>query len=1192
MYHVEIVFLMSRRLALFSCLVSFLFLLGASHPLWHFETLEEPDLITPTDSRNAVHEGEWAAYKQTPVKTYCEHGFAYDNENDFIAIPECSDYNQYTIDITIRQNSDWSTIIHTIETNFDNLIFFQFSPNGKYFLALEANIEIFRTSDWTQVFSGDMYETDGSYYPAYDVSWSGDGERLVISNGNNGGKMYEGPDWTEVTGTTSNGYYVAHHPTEDTLWYMTREGAISEYELQDVPLVGKSWVQVQNYNALYNQTGLMTISSDGEWVAVHTSYDSIVVFSTSSFDVELTTDGLFPVFSSSNTHLLFQTYSGYEIYSSQWWSKTSEINESPGSRYYQSHSLSSNDDEIITFTDGRYYGDFSLTGIKPDSDEDGVVDDADLCSGTPEEENSDIHGCAPSQKDTDEDGVNDRDDICPKTPVPSSVDTTGCSEAQLLDSDEDGVSDSDDQCPNTPLDEYGNIHGCSSSQRDVDGDGFSDLIDTCPLHDVVECPNVITWEPNIEPVEDTDDYGTPVWSSNSDYFATIENANTVHILDTDFTLKYEIINQLMDTYYSDILWLPDGNSILLLWSNSTYLDSSCGYSMYLLSDIENPTHNTISTNCDYLRSYAINPSGDELAVSIFSYYDYSGKLITVDLSTGIQVFENEDYFPQQMEYSHDGTTLIGSSSGSILMWDTTDGYLLRSKNLDSIKTFHQSPDGDWLIVSTDWEIKLYSFNTLIFKDALSLERTTAEDSYTSLDGLSLSRNGNLIYASIYESRYTSEETFRNVSLHTYMITDSNDLQFLTNSSSVNESRWMVASISPDETMAIVRINSVDGFTLWNRDSDGDGLIDSIDECPGTNLNVEVNQRGCGGVQLDDDNDGLANFEDLCPDSPDGIATDENGCTDQQVDEDFDGVCNQDAPSKGPSNCSGRDQCPGSLSGIVIDSNGCGWAQQDSDGDGIVNVDDQCEDTEIAGDADENGCDRKQRDSDLDSVKDYWDDCEFTLDGDITDDAGCSDLQVDSDSDSICNRGSVSYGPSNCTSIDTCPNTGANETVDENGCSWNQRDDDGDGIFNKFDQCPDTLDDSVGPNGCSTWQADADGDGVNDANDECAKTKPDQIANSKGCSNEQNELIRASTGDESLGSDRILAIAGLIILVLAVLLVMRRRSSDLITDNPSIEYPDYATRGAMREGREWIEYPSGSQQWFYRDPSTQQWVHRK
>jgi hypothetical protein len=229
---------------------------------------------------------------------------------------------------------------------------------------------------------------------------------------------------------------------------------------------------------------------------------------------------------------------------------------------------------------------------------------------------------------------------------------------------------------------------------------------------------------------------------------------------------------------------------------------------------------------------------------------------------------------------------------------------------------------------------------------------------------------------------------------------------------------------------------------------------------------------------------------------------------------------------------------------------------------------------------------------LDSVKDYWDDCEFTLVGDITDDAGCSDVQVDSDSDSICNRGAVSYGPSNCTSVDTCPNTEANETVDENGCSWNQQDEDGDGIFNKFDQCPGTLDESVAPNGCSTWQADADGDGVNDANDECANTDSNQIADSKGCSKDQNELIDASSGDESLATNTVLGIAGLIFFVLAILFMLRRQSSDFVKENPLIEYPDYATRGAMRDGMEWIEHPSGSQQWFYRDPSTQQWVHRK
>ena len=1161
-----------------------LFILVSTSPIYtHDLELDEAEMQSA--SGRSVHYGSWVAHREVPVDVGCA-GWSgtprmFDSSSEgYIAMyaGSCSDLVVFdVVDLLVVESIE-------IEQQPN---FLEFSPNGDY-LAISSpyNVKIYSTSSWDIILDEDMND-----FYIQDATWSGDSNRLVVATGNNGGHMYEGPDWDEVEGTTSNGGLVAHHPAEDKLWYLNSDGSGNVYEYQNVPLAGYQWVMTRSFSFANAQK--MISSPDGGELLLTDDY-STYVYSTSDYTQKETFDASRPLFSFDGTTMLlieddywWNTYN-LQLISTEDWSLEGSFHPEKYGRY----AFSSNDSEIFMFSRADSSGVEQLTGYMPDTDGDGVVDYRDECPDTDTSEGSNSAGCAPSQRDTDFDSINDRDDLCPRTKSGASIDGNGCSVAQLTDSDNDGVSDSDDECPNTPIAEYGNIHGCSSSQRDVDGDGFSDLNDTCPLHDVDECTSVITWEPDIEPIENTEDYTTPMWSPNGDLFSTFEDSNTIHILDTDFTIEYEIINQIEDTYFSLMSWLPGGNSIVVLWSNYSYYDSTCGYSVYALSNIENPTINTISYNCDYFRSFAINPDGNKLAVSIFSYYEYSGKLMTVEIDTGIQDFENEDYYPQQLEYSHDGTTLIGSSSGEILFWDTSDGYLLRSKNLNSISSFHQSPDGDWLIVSTNDEIKLYSFNTLIFKNAISIEQNTSDNFYTSLDGLSLSRSGNLIYASIYETLYTPEETYRNVTLHTYVITESNELEFLTRSSPVNNSRWMVTSISPDESMAIVRINSIDGFTVWTKDSDGDGLIDSIDECPDTSLDVEVNDRGCGGDQLDDDGDGLANSEDLCPGSPSGVATDQNGCTDQQVDEDFDGICNQDAPSNGPSDCVGRDQCPGSLSGIIIDSNGCGWAQQDSDGDGVVNVDDLCDDTEIAGDADENGCDRKQRDSDLDSVKDYWDDCEFTLDGDITDDAGCSDLQVDSDSDSICNRGSVSYGPSNCTSIDTCPNTGANETVDENGCSWNQRDDDGDGIFNKFDQCPDTLDDSVGPNGCSTWQADADGDGVNDANDECAKTKPDQIADSRGCSKEQNELIRAGAGDESLASNTILSIAGLIFIVLAVLLVLRRKSSDFINEDPSIEYPDYATRGAMREGREWIEYPSGSQQWFYRDPSTQQWVHRE
>ena len=202
------------------------------------------------------------------------------------------------------------------------------------------------------------------------------------------------------------------------------------------------------------------------------------------------------------------------------------------------------------------------------------------------------------------------------------------------------------------------------------------------------------------------------------------------------------------------------------------------------------------------------------------------------------------------------------------------------------------------------------------------------------------------------------------------------------------------------------------------------------------------------------------------------------------------------------------------------------------------------------------------------------------------------IQVDTDLDLICNRDAPSQGPSNCTSIDTCPNTELNESVDVNGCSWNQRDDDMDGIFNKFDLCPNTIVDSVAPNGCSAWQMDSDGDGVYDANDECANTDANQIANAKGCSDEQYELKGVGSDENLLSLSILVWVAGVVVVVLIGLIMMRRKESDGFEEAPSIQYPQYATRGAMRDGVEWIEHPSGSQQWFYRDPSTQQWVHRK
>ena len=58
------------------------------------------------------------------------------------------------------------------------------------------------------------------------------------------------------------------------------------------------------------------------------------------------------------------------------------------------------------------------------------------------------------------------------------------------------------------------------------------------------------------------------------------------------------------------------------------------------------------------------------------------------------------------------------------------------------------------------------------------------------------------------------------------------------------------------------------------DSDNDGVVDGIDQCPGTLAGVNVNAMGC---PADDDKDGVDNSRDNCPNTPMGTAVDNEGC---------------------------------------------------------------------------------------------------------------------------------------------------------------------------------------------------------------------------------------------------------------------------------------------------------------------------
>lgn len=138
----------------------------------------------------------------------------------------------------------------------------------------------------------------------------------------------------------------------------------------------------------------------------------------------------------------------------------------------------------------------------------------------------------------------------------------------------------------------------------------------------------------------------------------------------------------------------------------------------------------------------------------------------------------------------------------------------------------------------------------------------------------------------------------------------------------------------------------------NNDKDGDGVPNSLDECPETPAGVAVDEKGC---PVDTDGDGVPDYLDQCPNTPSEAKIDEKGCP---IDSDGDGVADY------------LDECPDTPENVSVDEKGC---PLDSDGDGVPDYLDKCPGTPVAakGFTDETGC---PKDKDGDGIYDYEDAC--------------------------------------------------------------------------------------------------------------------------------------------------------------------------------------------------------------------------
>lgn len=155
-------------------------------------------------------------------------------------------------------------------------------------------------------------------------------------------------------------------------------------------------------------------------------------------------------------------------------------------------------------------------------------------------------------------------------------------------------------------------------------------------------------------------------------------------------------------------------------------------------------------------------------------------------------------------------------------------------------------------------------------------------------------------------------------------------------------------------------------------NDGDECTEndtcSLGVCVGTPI------PGCDGPPPDDsDGDGLLDTSDRCPGTPPGESVDEDGCSCSQLDADGDGT----------SDC--FDECPQDPNKTVAGFCGCDLPDDDSDVDGVPDCDDRCPDTERDTEVDGRGCPAGPA---TQSAPDDGDPCASSLSGEEADADNC------------------------------------------------------------------------------------------------------------------------------------------------------------------------------------------------------------